>query len=89
MILGALAWLILDLPLAWLLGPATVGLVLATKSLPIRQDLFFGDIGRGLLGVAIGASITHEHIDWMLDQMPSHRSFVQPGMVHKCQCAVQ
>ena len=67
MLAGAIVWLIFDLPLAWLLGPATVGLILAVRSRPIGTDHFFGDCGRGLLGVAIGASITHEHIDWMLD----------------------
>ncbi len=67
MLAGAIVWLIFDLPLAWLLGPATVGLILAVRSRPIGTDYFFGDCGRGLLGVAIGASITHEHIDWMLD----------------------
>ena len=67
MLAGAIVWLIFDLPLAWLLGPATVGLILAVRSRPIGTDYFFGDCGRGLLGIAIGASITHEHIDWMLD----------------------
>ncbi len=67
MLAGAIVWLIFDLPLAWLLGPATVGLIFAVRSRPIGTDYFFGDCGRGLLGVAIGASITHEHIDWMLD----------------------
>ena len=67
MLAGAIVWLIFDLPLAWLLGPAMVGLILAVRSRPIGTDYFFGDCGRGLLGVAIGASITHEHIDWMLD----------------------
>ena len=67
MLAGAVVGLIFDLPLAWLLGPATVGLILAVRSRPIGTDYFFGDCGRGLLGVAIGASITHEHIDWMLD----------------------
>ena len=67
MLAGAIAWLIFDLPLAWLLGPATVGLILAIRSKPVGTDYFFGDCGRGLLGVAIGASITHEHIDWMLN----------------------
>ena len=67
MLAGASIWLLLDLPLAWLLGPATIGLILATRSQPIGTDYFFGDCGRGLLGVAIGASITHDHIDWMLD----------------------
>ncbi len=67
MLAGAIMWLLFDLPLAWLLGPATIGLMLATRDRPIGTDYFFGDSGRGLLGVAIGASITHEHIDWMLD----------------------
>ena len=67
MLAGAIVWVIFDLPLAWLLGPATVGLILATRSKPVGTDYFFGDCGRGLLGVAIGASITHEHIDWMLN----------------------
>ena len=66
MFAGAIIWLIFDLPLAWLLGPAMVGLLLAIHSSPVGTDYFFGDCGRGLLGVAIGASITHEHIDWML-----------------------
>ena len=67
MLAGAIVWLIFELPLAWLLGPATVGLILAIRSKPVGPDYFFGDCGRGLLGVAIGASITHEHIDWMLN----------------------
>ena len=67
MLAGTALWLLLDLPLAWLLGPATIGLVLATRGQPIGTDYFFGDFGRGLLGVAIGASITQQHIDWMLD----------------------
>src|SRR6056300_1110024 len=67
MLTGAAMWLLFDLPLAWLLGPATIGLVLATRGQPIGTDYFFGDFGRGLLGVAIGASITQQHIDWMLD----------------------
>ncbi len=67
MLAGAIVWLLFDLPLAWLLGPATVGLILAIRSKPVGTDYFFGDCGRGLLGVAIGASITHEHIDWMLN----------------------
>ena len=67
MLVGAALWLLFDLPLAWLLGPATIGLVLATRGQPIGTDYFFGDFGRGLLGVAIGASITQQHIDWMLD----------------------
>ena len=67
MLAGAVIWLIFDLPLAWLLGPAMVGLLLAIHSKPVGTDYFFGDCGRGLLGVAIGASITHEHIDWMLN----------------------
>ena len=68
MLAGASIWLLLDLPLAWLLGPATIGLILATRSQPIGTDYFFGDCGRGLLGVAsepashmttlIGCSIT-------------------------------
>ena len=66
MLAGAVIWLIFDLPLAWLLGPAMVGLLLAIHSKPVGTDYFFGDCGRGLLGVAIGASITPEHIDWML-----------------------
>ena len=41
--------------------------LLAIHSKPVGTDYFFGDCGRGLLGVAIGASITHEHIDWMLN----------------------
>ena len=67
MLAGAIVWLTFELPLAWLLGPATVGLILAIRSKPVGPDYFFGDCGRGLLGVAIGASITHEHIDWMLN----------------------
>ena len=67
MLAGAAAWLFFDLPLAWLLGPAMIGLILAIRSKPVGTDYVFGDCGRGLLGVAIGASITHNHIDWMLD----------------------
>ena len=65
MLFGALVWLILDLPLAWMLGPATIGLLFAIREQPIGSDYFFGDLGRGFLGVAIGASITAEHIVWM------------------------
>ena len=67
MLLGAGLWIILDLPLAWLLGPATIGLLLATQARPIGPDFFFGDLGRGLLGVAIGASITKDHVQWLLE----------------------
>ena len=66
MLAGAAVWLLFDLPLAWLLGPAMIGLIMATRDQPIGTDYFFGDFGRGLLGVAIGASITQQHIDWML-----------------------
>jgi len=63
--IGALVWWVLDLPLAWMLGPATVGLVFAMRNQPVTRDRFFGDIGRGLLGVAIGATITGQHFLWM------------------------
>ena len=42
MLAGTALWLLLDLPLAWLLGPATIGLVLATRGQPIGTDYFFG-----------------------------------------------
>ena len=67
MLAGAAVWFLFDLPLAWLLGPAMIGLIMATRDQPIGTDYFFGDFGRGLLGVAIGASITQQHIDWMLN----------------------
>ena len=41
MLAGAIVWLIFDLPLAWLLGPATVGLILAIRSKPVGTDYFF------------------------------------------------
>ena len=62
---GALIWWVLDLPLAWMLGPATVGLIFAMRQRPVTRDRFFGDIGRGLLGVAIGATMTGQHFIWM------------------------
>lgn len=66
MLFGAIILLVLDLPLAWLIGPATVGLILATRSQATGTDFVFGDICRGLLGIAIGSSITETHVIWML-----------------------
>ena len=45
MLVGAAVWLLFDLPLAWLLGPATIGLVLATRDQPIGTDYFFETSG--------------------------------------------
>ena len=40
MLAGAVIWIIFDLPLAWLLGPAMVGLLLAIHSKPVGTDYF-------------------------------------------------
>ncbi|QGG80458.1 hypothetical protein GH975_07675 [Litorivicinus lipolyticus] len=44
-------------PLAWMLGPALVGLLLAFGGLTVPSDGRLGDIGRGILGAGIGGSL--------------------------------
>ncbi len=44
-------------PLAWMLGPALVGLVFAFADIRVPSDGRLGDIGRGILGAGIGGSL--------------------------------
>jgi membrane AbrB-like protein len=55
---GAVAFLLADLPLPLMFGPMTACLLAALAGAPLRGTAEVGDAARAVLGVAVGASIT-------------------------------
>ena len=55
---GVLAFILLGLPLPWLLGPMFACLVAALVRAPLKGMPRISDAMRTVLGVAVGASIT-------------------------------
>lgn len=53
---GLFTWA--QLPLSWMLGPAFAGLVMACWGKPVISDGIVGDLGRAVLGAAIGGGLT-------------------------------
>ena len=48
-------------PLGWMLGPAALGLVCACLGRPIGSDGRVGDVGRAILGAAVGGTLSGGH----------------------------
>ena len=57
-LLGVGAFDAIDLPLPWLLGPIFACLIAALVGVPLRGVKLVNDAMRGILGVAVGATIT-------------------------------
>ncbi|MDP5306087.1 AbrB family transcriptional regulator [Paracoccus spongiarum] len=64
---GAAAFLILGLPLPWLLGPMLACLIAALAGAPLAGAGQFGIFMRTFLGVAVGASITPQVLTGLPD----------------------
>lgn len=62
MVLSGAAAEAAGLPLGYMLGPAFVGLVLAAVNRPLPTDGPLGNLGRGLLGAAVGGMILPVHV---------------------------
>ncbi len=56
--LGVAGFILLDLPLPWLLGPIFACLVSALVGLPLEGISWLNDAMRTILGVAVGATLT-------------------------------
>lgn len=55
---GVAAFMLLDLPLPWLLGPIAACLLAALSGVPLRGIKPLNDAMRTILGVAVGATLT-------------------------------
>lgn len=53
-------------PLGWMLGPAFAGLALTLWGHEVKSDGRYGDIGRAILGAAIGGGVTMAHWVWLI-----------------------
>ncbi len=68
---GVAVFLLLNLPLPWLLGPMFACLIAALGGLKLKGPVFLGDAMRTVLGVAVGASITPDVVARLPDMAVS------------------
>lgn len=68
---GVAVFLLLNLPLPWLLGPMFACLVAALAGVPLQGPKHIGDAMRTVLGVAVGASITPDVVTRLPDMAVS------------------
>lgn len=68
---GVAVFMLLHLPLPWLLGPIIACLVAALAGVPMRGQKTVNDLMRSILGVAVGATFTTALLGSMVGMWPT------------------